>query len=302
MCAFVVGLSCPWLHVYQYIVRYTVMGMLFLVFLQLNWSQLRVRISNFAIVAANLAIPLTFYYILSQLDQPILAIGAFLAGIAPTGSAAPSVISFLRQNIEYGVTSFVMTTFTVAFAIPFLLPCILPSAADKSFWDLFYPIAKDVSLLVFIPAGLSLIVRAICPSMQHKFPKAYRMISFLLWVCCITIMLSNASYTIWNTLDANQRWFVPICFLIALAVCITNFGLGHFLSKQYPRESSQTLGQKNIAIPVALALKFCDPLTTIVPLLYILCHNSWNSWQMIRLGLKDNDESKIIVAKKDKAL
>ena len=290
--AFAIGLSCPWLHVYQFTVRYCVMGMLFLVFLQLNWSQLRVRASNFAIVAANLVIPLTFYFVLLKLGQPILAIGAFLAGIAPTGSAAPSVISFLKQNVEYGVTSFVMTTFTVAVAIPFILPHLLPSAADQSFWELFFPIARDVSCLVFIPVALSLIVRAVAPSAQHKFPKAYRMISFLLWVCCITVMLSNASNTIWNELDASQRWVVPVCFLTALAVCITNFGLGHFLSKEFPREASQTLGQKNIAVPVALALTFCDSMSTIVPLLYILCHNSWNSWQMIRLGLKEESASR----------
>ncbi|MBQ2620496.1 MAG: hypothetical protein IJF84_04095 [Thermoguttaceae bacterium] len=289
--AFAIGLSCPWLNAYKAAVPYLVMGMLFLVFLQLNWNQLRIRASVFAIVAANLAIPLTFYFIFSALNQPVLAVGAFMAGIAPTGSAAPSVISFLKQNIEYGVTAFVMTTFTVAVAIPLILPHLLPEAADKGFLELFLPIAQRVGFLIFIPVGVSLIIRWIAPSSKNRFPKAYRMISFLLWVCCITIMLSGASNTIWNELDASQRWFVPMCFLTALAVCVTNFTLGHFLSKEFPRESSQTLGQKNIAVTVALAMEFCEPMVAIVPLMYILCHNSWNSWQMIRLSLKEERES-----------
>ena len=292
LCAFAVGLSCPWLNVYRAAVPYLVMGMLFLVFLQLNWNQLRIRASVFAIVAANVAIPLTFYFIFSALNQPVLAVGAFMAGIAPTGSAAPSVISFLKQNIEYGVTAFVMTTFSVAVAIPLILPHLLPEAADKEFWELFLPIAQRVGFLIFIPVALSLIVRGIVPSSKNKFPKAYRMISFLLWVCSITIMLSVGSNTIVNELDASQRWFVPVCFITALVVCITNFGLGRFLSKEFPREASQTLGQKNIAVTVAVAMEFCQPMVAIVPLMYILCHNTWNSWQMIRLNLKEERDSR----------
>ena len=292
LCAFAVGLTCPWLNVYRAAVPYLVMGMLFLVFLQLNWNQLRIRASVFAIVAANVAIPLTFYFIFSALNQPVLAVGAFMAGIAPTGSAAPSVISFLKQNIEYGVTAFVMTTFSVAVAIPLILPHLLPEAADKGFLELFLPIAQRVGFLIFIPVALSLIVRGIVPSSKNRFPKAYRMISFLLWVCCITIMLSVGSNTIVNELNDSQRWLVPLCFAAALCVCVTNFTVGFFLSKEFPHESSQTLGQKNIAVTVAVALEFCDPMVSIVPLLYILCHNSWNSWQMIRLNLKEESASR----------
>lgn len=286
--AFAVGLSFPVLSVAQPLVRPLVMCMLFMVFLQMNWGHLRLRISNFSILLANFCIPLSFFAILYALGYPILALGAFLAGIAPTGTAAPSVISFLRQNVEYGVTSFVLTTFGITIAIPFILPHLITTSKQVQFWDIFTPIAVSTCTLVFIPVILSLILRGLIPASQNMFPRFYRATSFGLWVCCITIMLGGASNTIHQSVAPSQHWFVPACFCVALAVCVTNFSLGFFLSKKYPHEASQTLGQKNISVSVVLAQMFCDPLTTIVPLMYILCHNSWNSYQMIRLGIKDS--------------
>ncbi len=286
---FAVGLSFPCLSVAQPLVRPLVMGMLFLVFLQLNWQQLRLRLSNFLIVIANLCIPIFYYSVFSFFGYPTLALGAFFAGIAPTGTAAPSVLSFLKQNVEYGVTSFVMTTFVITMTLPIILPFLMPASPHPvDFWTIFAKIAASTCTLVFIPVILSLIYRAIYAPINHILPKFYRAVSFGMWVCCITIMLSNASNTI-QTKAANQsNWFIPVCFMIALLVCVTNFTIGFFLSRQFPHEASQTLGQKNIAVPVVLAAAYCDPLTTIIPLLYILCHNTWNSYQMIRLSIKEN--------------
>ena len=54
--------------------------------------------------------------------------------------------------------------------------------------------------------------------------------------------------------------------------------------KEFPREASQALGQKNTAFTIYLALTYASPLVALGPSCYVIWHNLWNSWQLHRAG------------------
>ena len=50
--------------------------------------------------------------------------------------------------------------------------------------------------------------------------------------------------------------------------------------REFPREASQSLGQKNTSFTIYLALTYANPLVALGPTCYVLWHNLWNSWQL----------------------
>ncbi len=294
--AFFVSFSCPFLHVFTPLVPWFVRGMLFLVFLQLDWSKLRLRWSHFRILAANLIIPLVFYCFFYLLGQPGLALGAFFAGIAPTGTACPALLGMLKLDVEYGVSSFVVTTFGVCLSIPLLLPSLIPVAflppefvsTGISFFRLYQEISfqlfQSLASVVFLPLGAALAIRWFQPEIRNHFKGFYSWTSFLLWIATITVMTSYVANFI-QTDKTVSTGVLVLAAVISLIICIIDFTVGYLIGPSgFKHESSQTLGQKNIMIPFVLAQFYVlDPLASIVPLCYIVCHNSWNAWQMICL-------------------
>jgi BASS family bile acid:Na+ symporter len=72
--------------------------------------------------------------------------------------------------------------------------------------------------------------------------------------------------------------------VVSLLVCIANFALGRLIGgKEFHREASQTLGQKNTAYTIYLALTYANPLIALGPTFYVIWHNLWNSWQLHRV-------------------
>jgi BASS family bile acid:Na+ symporter len=52
--------------------------------------------------------------------------------------------------------------------------------------------------------------------------------------------------------------------------------------REFPREASQSLGQKNTTFTIYLALAYASPVVALGPTFYVIWHNLWNSWQLHR--------------------
>ena len=71
----------------------------------------------------------------------------------------------------------------------------------------------------------------------------------------------------------------------SLLVCAANFALGRWIGgREFPREASQALGQKNTTFTIYLALAYASPLVALGPTCYVIWHNLWNSWQLHRVA------------------
>jgi BASS family bile acid:Na+ symporter len=137
-------------------------------------------------------------------------------------------------------------------------------------WNLFF--------LIGIPMTAAFIVRKVYPKLKELAPKLSNF-SFLLWLTMLFLTASSASAYIRGS-SVSPVILLEIAGLSA-AICAVNFTLGYFLAgREFKRESSQSLGQKNTMFTLSLAMTFSGPLAALGPTFYVLWHNLWNAAQM----------------------
>jgi BASS family bile acid:Na+ symporter len=107
-------------------------------------------------------------------------------------------------------------------------------------------------------------------------------LSFTLWLASLFIISAEASHFIRSQFSGSLFILIQIA-LVSLGICVVNFALGAWLGgRQFRREASQALGQKNLAFVIWIALAFLNPLVAMGPTFYILYHNVFNSWLIYR--------------------
>lgn len=280
--AIALGGLLPQGHVLAAAIRWLVMAMLFLVFLQTRLSRSALHRSHAVLLLSNVGLGFAAWGIAGWLGGRDLGLAAFFAAITPTAIAAPVIISFLRGRVDYVVAAFLLTNIVIAALLPVMLPVVLGRPTPEAFRQ----VLGSVTLVVFLPMAIAYAVRALHPPAK-TWPDRLRNLSFGMWVATMFLITSNASHFI----RANPA--VPRSLLLAigattLLVCIVNFALGRAIGgREFPREASQSLGQKNTTFTIYLALAYAGPLVALGPTCYVIWHNIWNSWQLHRAGRSD---------------
>jgi len=272
------GVLVPQAHVAIGAVRWIIMGMLFFVFLQLRFSRAAVQRSHATLLFANLAFGAFGFAAGWFLGGRNVALAGFFAGITPTAAAAPVITGFLKGRVEYVVTAFMLSNLSVAALLPWILPWFLGQATP----DLFTHVAGTVGLLVFLPLSLAVALRRVYPP-ACDWPKRVSAWSFAAWNISLFIITANASHFLRHQTEipARQTWTVAA---LSAAICALSFAVGRVIGgKEFPREASQSLGQKNTSFTIYVALTYTNPLVALGPTCYVLWHNLWNSWQLSRV-------------------
>lgn len=286
--AITLGALVPQAHVLSVAIRWLVMAMLFLVFLQTKLSRSALHRSHLVLFVVNISVGLLawgFGWLVGGRD---LALAAFFCGITPTAIAAPVIISFLRGRVDYVVASFLLTNVGIAALLPILLPLVLGRATPEAFAQ----VLGSVGLVVFVPMLSAWLVRAL-HAPAAAWPGKLRSVSFYMWVTTMFLITSNASHFLRERADTPGRVLAQIA-LTTLALCIANFAIGRRIGgREFAREASQSLGQKNTTFTIYLALAYAGPVVALGPTCYVIWHNLWNSWQLHRASrLEKKDSSK----------
>ena len=121
-------------------------------------------------------------------------------------------------------------------------------------------------------------------SSLHKFLLKQNFLSFYIWNVLLFLAAARAAHFIIYESNTTPRRI----FLIAassLMLCILNFGIGKWIGgRQFALESSQALGQKNTMFTVWLAFSFLNPIVALGPMFYMLYHNLYNSYQILKVN------------------
>lgn len=204
-----------------------------------------------------------------------LALGALLAGAAPTAAAAPTVVAALHGRAAFAAVAVLGSNLVAAVLWPLLLIALAGGAAP----DPLLMVLK-VTPVVALPWALARVLLRVRPALAGwlaaQLPR-----SFLLWLVCLAIMSATASA---HLREAGTHALLPP-LAVAVGVCVLSFVLGHRLGRpDLTIEASQCLGQKNTALATWTALVCTGPAAALVPICYILCHNLWNAGQLARRG------------------
>lgn len=281
--AILIGVFLPQAHAFSWAIRPLIMAMLFIVFLQTKLSREALHRSHAVLLLANIAIGFAGWLAGGFLGRDV-ALAAFFAGITPTATAAPVIISFLRGRVDYVVAAFLLTNIAIAALLPIFLPVVLGQTAPEVFGHVF----GSVAVVVFAPMLAGWLVRRIHPR-AVEWPARLRTLSFSMWVTALFLITANASAFVRTQVDAPAKVLIQIA-AISLLICAANFAIGALIGgREYRREASQSLGQKNTTFTIYMALTYASPLIALGPTCYVLWHNLWNSWQLHQMGRRTKD-------------
>jgi BASS family bile acid:Na+ symporter len=272
------GALVPQAHAASWAIRWLVMAMLFLVFLQTRVSRDAIHRSHLVLLAANVAMGFVAWGVGWLAGGREVALAAFFAGITPTATAAPVVMSFLRGRVDYVIAAFVLTNLVIAALLPGLLPVVLGRPTP----DAFAQVLGTVGLVVFAPMGVAWLLRWLHPP-AGQWPQRLHNVSFGMWVLALFLITANASHFIRGHPELPRIALAEIALATGV-VCAANFALGRVIGgRAFPREASQSLGQKNTTLTIYLALAYANPLVALGPTCYVVWHILWNSWQLHRV-------------------
>jgi len=179
--------------------------------------------------------------------------------------------------VDYVVAAFLLTNLGIAALMPLLLPFILGEATP----DVFGRVLTSVVIVVFLPMAAALLLRWIHPDCT-TWPAKLRNVSFGLWLSAMFLIMANASQFLRSQegMPSSTLWQIG---LGSILICALNFSLGRWIGgREFAREASQSLGQKNTAFTIYLAMTYASPLIALGPTFYVIWHNLWNSLQLHR--------------------
>ena len=78
--AFALGFACPAAHQLNWLIRWLLVGMLYMVCLQLKFRELKLKRSHFKLLAANLLMGIVPYFLLHWAGREDWALAAFFVG------------------------------------------------------------------------------------------------------------------------------------------------------------------------------------------------------------------------------
>ena len=266
------GWLVPQAYVFSFLIQYLLMVMLFFAFLDIELKPQGFQKSVLWVLLANVAIAFVGYAMLSKFNL-MLALAAFMTGIAPTAIAAPVIIGFIEREVEYVVATVLLTNLTSAVIVPLALPSLIGKIIQISVWNVLQP----VLVVMLVPLLLAQLVSRL-PGKMQSIIRQGQISSFPLWLVNLFIISANASNFLRDG-EAGSIATLAVIALVSLLICIVNFGVGALLGgREHWQEASQALGQKNLSFVVWIALTFINPLVAMGPTFYILYHHLYNSW------------------------
>ncbi|NMA47432.1 MAG: hypothetical protein GX945_12810 [Lentisphaerae bacterium] len=280
------GAALPDMH-NVLVIRYCLMAMLFIMFLQIRFNDVNLQRGHLRILALNFAMGIVPFLLLTGIKQNNLALAAFWTGIAPTATAAPVVMGFLGGKVSFVLSGFVLTNAL----IPLSLPLLLVALSGHFSWSHFLPSLWNIIQLIGMPLCLACIIRLVQPQ-SVAFAKRLKGLSFALWVIMLFYIAADASHFIRSQDDAGSLASFLAIAAVSFVICVLNFLLGYAVGgKGLRRESSQTLGQKNTSLTIYLALIYANPLAALGPTFYVFWHNAWNALQLYLHARKNNNDT-----------
>lgn len=269
------GIFVPQAAALAGLIPYLIIGMLFFAFLTVPPQRRLPDRSILLVLIANLAIAGGVYAVLRPIDRE-LALTGFFTAVSPTATAAPVVIGLLGGAVEYAAAAVLVTNISVAILLPL--------------FQVWHSGTYDVAAAAMLGATVAIVLGPLAASqlLQQRAPvtaswlRSHVKIAFWAWSVVLFLAVASASHFIRASADISLAKIAPLAIL-SLLICIANFGIGYLTGlPKYGREASQSLGQKNTMLTVWFSLAYCSPLIALGPTFYIIFHNIYNSYQLLK--------------------
>lgn len=266
---------------------YFIFLMLYFSFNSLDVKTMRFTMFDFWLLLFQLVVSTACYFIILPFDG-VIAQGAFVTVLAPTAAAAIAVSLILGANISMMSTYLIACNLMVAVVAP-LSFTLIGANPDISFWSSFLAILRKVFPLLIAPFVLAVLTRWLMPKVNDYINK-HKNLSFYVWAVSLTVVISRAIGLLMTQFHEHRMMFLWMV-VVSIFLCFLQFFVGHIIGKRYGDRvaGGQALGQKNTVLAIWMAQSYLNPLCSIVPTLYVIWQNLYNSFQMMQ---KDRAEKR----------
>ena len=259
---------------------YFIFLMLYFSFNALDVKTMRFTMFDFWLLLFQLVVSTALYFLIRPFSE-IVAQGGFVTVMAPTAAAAIAVSLILGANISMMSTYLIACNLMVAVVAP-LSFTLIGASPDISFWSSFLAILGKVFPLLIAPFLLALLTRWLLPKV-NDYINRHKSLSFYVWAVSLTVVISRAIEQLINQFYEHRNLFL---WMVALSIflCFLQFFVGHLIGKKYGDRvaGGQALGQKNTVLAIWMSQTFLLDLSCIVPTLYVIWQNLYNSFQMMQ--------------------
>lgn len=278
----------------DYIMPFMIFVMLFTTFCKVNPREMRIRRWHVVMILFQLvcclAVALPVHYF-PDFGYSVVAQGALVCLIAPTGTAAAVIAGRLGGNETTLTTYTIVSNLVAAVMIPLVFPLVELHSAG-SFAEQFALILRHVFPLLICPFLAAWALREFAPKAHALVVKFCGSLAFYLWGVSLVIAIGLTLRSVVNS-HFNPHVLVLLA-LSGLIVCAWQFGTGKLVGRHYNDYIScgQGNGQKNTLLAIWTAYTYLSPVISVAPSCYIVWQNIVNSWQLWAKGKRDAKAAK----------
>ncbi len=257
---------------------YLIFIILFFTYSSLEVKKIRFSFFNLWLILFQVLFGIVLYLIFKSFNN-VLSEGIFITVLAPTATSAAVVAVMLGANLNTVGVYTLFSNFAVALIAP-LYFTYMGASSDFLFWQSFGSILAKISPILILPFLLAIFIQKVLPTFNAKIIKM-QSISFYLWAMALILVISKVMGFIFEENNFNYT-FLLWAFFITLIICVVQFSVGKYIGKRYGDAvaGSQSLGQKNTVLAIWMAQTFLNPMSSIIPAMYVIIQNSFNSYQL----------------------
>lgn len=265
--------------------------MLFFTYSSIRVSKMRISYFDIWLLLFQLMASIGFYLLLRPINNE-LAQGALVTILTPTATSAVVIAVMLGANLMTMGVYTLLCNLAVAFIAPLYFSFI--GNTDMVFWESFGMIFAKIAPVLILPFILAVSIKRLSPKLNTTILK-FQFISFYLWAMALTIVISKIINFIISHHEISLLFMIA-AGVLALIICILQFALGKHIGKRYGDKvaGGQSLGQKNTVLAIWMAQTYLNPVSSIIPAIYVILQNVYNSYQ---LWQKDTNRRKQLESK-----
>ena len=274
ICAIITGVIFPYGAEYTYLIKYILSLILFLSFIDLDFSTSISKSNILKLLIANIIIGPILYLVLSSYSD-IVRISILLICLTPPAAATTVLASILKFDVKFIAIYVLISTVVLSIIFSISLPLLKENPSNTSFVKVLVPMLS----VIISPILLSEFIRRTSNLISNYIGKVKFITPYLLAII-LYIASSHSSLYIFNYFNLSKYNFIILFILSGLAFLINSF-LGYYLSsKGHNKEGRLALGHKNTTLAVWIAIEFLNPIVVLVPIIYSLIQNTYNSIQI----------------------
>ncbi len=264
----------------DFITPYLIAIMLFITYCNINVKDIRISRLHLWLILIQVVGSISIYMILLPINA-IVAQGIMICILAPTATSAPVITGMLGGNVESLTAYSLLCNLMVILVSPIFFAAI-GEVDSSSFIDSVWVIFQKVSLLLFLPFFIAILLQKLLPKV-HREVKQMKSLSFYLWSFALVIISGTTFQFIIDQENPDYKVEVSIAVGASL-VCLSQFLFGRRLGRIYNDTvaGGQGLGQKNTILAIWMAQTYLNPISSLGPGAYVLWQNLVNSYQVWR--------------------